>query len=585
MRKPNKRTKIVLIVVSAIVLILTVVGFRVAHHYKSIVKAKLPAAIEKASEGRYKISAKRVYINLLNRSIILKDVHLWPDSTNMQKSIADSTAQRHYYDIRIPKLKVSSIMWDELVGGTGFSCGLFEITKPNIDILKLPKALSKNYAKKKRALSNNDISISDVQLLNGNIKYRIARDADTPVLNFINTNIALNNWKYDPTGDNKGRFLLSDDGIVRVDSFRYNIPKSDYRFSVNNIELNSAEHKLTALDMKLGLTISTEEYFKHAKKESEIYDIHFPTFEANNIAWETLFADKKLLIETVYLNHININVLFNRLLPDNADSKRGKYPNQLLDKLKLPIDIKTLHVNNGEIVYSEISDRTGKKGSIKFSEASGLITNITNIPELIDSNNICTVKLNGKFNTYSTIAANFRFVLGDKKGTFSVHTVLKNLQAHQINEQSKVFTMIAIKSMNMHEMTMALEGNEDYAKSKFEMRYNNMSIQILKDEQDEYGDTKKQGFLSFIANNLILFSHNPMPGKPIRTVNTYVERDSLKSFFNLIWRNLHQGVQESTIRDMNVIRLMRKNQDQVFSSKERKEEKRRNRKNKKRRKP
>lgn len=238
----------------------------------------------------------------------------------------------------------------------------------------------------------------------------------------------------------------------------------------------------------------------------------------------------------------------------------GKFPNQLLQQLKLPVDVRNIKIHNGNVSYTEISNKTHKKATIYFENMNGTISNISNIPSSLIKDSTCIAKLNCKFNKFTDVSTLFHLSLTDRRGGFSANVQLEGLQSHQISVQTKAFALIEIKSLNMRSLTMQLTGNELAAKSNFTMLYNNLGIKILTDENNLRSDKKRKGFLTFIANNMILYSHNPMPGDSVRKVNTTVQRDSLKSFFNLVWKNIQQGVQETTIRDMDVIEWIRKNE-------------------------
>ena len=54
-----------------------------------------------------------------------------------------------------------------------------------------------------------------------------------------------------------------------------------------------------------------------------------------------------------------------------------------------------------------------------------------------------------------------------------------------------------------------------------------------------------------------------MPGEEVRKVQTKVERDEMKSFFNLVWKNILQGVQNTAIRDLEVIDWIRNNEQEA----------------------
>ena len=63
---------------------------------------------------------------------------------------------------------------------------------------------------------------------------------------------------------------------------------------------------------------------------------------------------------------------------------------------------------------------------------------------------------------------------------------------------------------------------------------------VLKKAED---GIKKKGFLSFIANAFVLKNTNPSsPNKPVRTYKIEYARIPQKSFFNLIWKTILEGM-------------------------------------------
>ena len=124
------------------------------------------------------------------------------------------------------------------------------------------------------------------------------------------------------------------------------------------------------------------------------------------------------------------------------------------------------------------------------------------------------------------------------------------LQGRQINEQTKAFTNVEIKSFNMKSMNLQLTGDEHQAHGSFTMLYNNLGIRILKKPENIEDGKRKKGLLTFIANNMVLYSNNPMPGEEVRKVQTKVERDEMKSFFNLVSSDRLDSMSSSRQRNL-----------------------------------
>lgn len=554
----SKRNKYIIAILAIVVLLLIVIGNIVASRYKKIIHDALPAAVANGTDSLYHISVKNVSINLLNRRITLKNVRLWPDSAIMQRQLKDSNAKKNYYSISIPKLQVSGIMWDQLVGGEGYSCGSIKITKPNIIIYKTDSALTT----KDTILQRNNIkefSAGTVRATKSTIKYITKSASGKKTLHMNNCNVTLESWKYSNESiTDSSRFLLAEEADITIGNLTYERPQSYYRISVNKVHYNSLDSKLTGKDLKLQLKESQQNFLSHMHEQKEIYNVHLPTIELAGIDRTRLVYDKELYADALYLNHSKLTIFLSRLLPENTKSKMGRFPHQLLQKMRLPVYVKKAVINNGSVTYTEVSDKTQKEASIYFDKLNGEIANITNIPAILRKDSICKAKLVCKLNKYTDMTALFNLSLADKKGGFTVDLKVEGLQSHQLYEQTKAFSLLEIKSLNMKSLHMQLAGDEQAAGSEFTMLYNNLGIRIMQDEKNLVNAQKTKGFLSFIANNMILYSSNPMRGEGVRHINTYVERTETKSFFNLIWQNILYGVRETTIRDMQVIEWIKK---------------------------
>lgn len=561
MRIPSltRKQKQIIGIAAGIFIILLVVGNIVAYRYKKIIHKALPVAVAEATGNLYHISVKRVSINLLNRRITLRGVRIWPDTAIMQTQMRDSIASRNYYHIAIPSLQVSGIMWDKLTGGEGYSCGTFSLEKPDITITKTQRALT-IYDTVRKANTNKDFSASDVIVKGARLHYIFGTPDTFKKLVVNQLDLELNDWLYNNVSvKDTSRFLLAEYGAIKSSTVVYEPPHSFYRWSTTGISYNTDDNRFIINNLSLKLKHSKEEFWKQQPEQKEIYDLNFPTVELAGIDRHKLLRLRELHVPNIYLNNPSISIFLSRLLPENTKSKMGRFPNQLIQKMRLPINVNRVIVANGTIVYSEISDKTGKQASIYFDNLNGQVSNITNIPTVLERNNNCMAKLDCKLNKYADMNVVFNLSLTDTKGAFAMNANIENLQGRHLSEQTKAFALVEIRGLNMKSLQMQLTGNEDAARSHFTMLYNNLGIKILSDSS-KLATKKRKGLISFIANNMILYSANPMPGEKVRSINTYEQRDELKSFFNLIWRNILHGVRETTIRDMEVIRWLQKNE-------------------------
>src|SRR5258708_3196247 len=83
-----------------------------------------------------------------------------------------------------------------------------------------------------------------------------------------------------------------------------------------------------------------------SKFEEELFDLDFRNIEMTGVNTKILITDKRMQATTVTLQPI-IKVFDDRTVTPNPASKVGKYPQQLLQKVKFPVNINKLIVKNG----------------------------------------------------------------------------------------------------------------------------------------------------------------------------------------------------------------------------------------------
>jgi hypothetical protein len=126
-------------------------------------------------------------------------------------------------------------------------------------------------------------------------------------------------------------------------------------------------------------------------------------------------------------------------------------------------------------------------------------------------------------------------------GNFTVNCVLGKMDGTKLNPISEGLGMIKVEKLDIEKLTATVNGNNNFATGDVSFAYHDLSITALKKDDDN--KFKKKRLASFMANKFLLNSKSN--GKRIQHVR--YERDSRKSFFNLIWKTVSKGVAETVI--------------------------------------
>ncbi len=558
MSKKKRTRKIVIIILSAICLAAITTLLIISEHYKGVVKKELPKWFAQRTDSLYTISVKSISVNIFTNNISFKKIYIIPDTNKIAQLDKAAPESRILFTVYIPKLSIKGTNFEQYLSNKTISCDGLHIKKPIISITH--KTWCKPFADTTQANTTPPITISSISILEAQLVYTLLSKKDTSTFQIKNCNINLEDWVYNnklPIDSSK--FLYAERATINTDSVLFHNSKGLYRTYISSIDFDSKQKRVTMRHWVVKPTLPTHLFYEKVGHECDIYNLNFNSVEVAQFEWNKLLYNRELIANNIYVNNSSLDIFHSRIPPDDPNSKLGRFPHQLLQKVPIPIHIKKIAINNGSVKYAELNEKTKQTGEIEFSEVDGHISNATNIEDQIAKNEDCTINLKTKFNTYSNLNASFTLKLNDKEGAFAVKGMLTDLEAHQISKQSKALTRMDITALRVQYFDMNVTGNEKYAKGEFTMAYKGLKVKIpnMRNKKKK-PNNENDGLLSFIANNVFIYTHNPMPGQELRHVKTYVKRDEYKSFFNLIWKNIFQAAQKTAIRDPKIIELIQK---------------------------
>ena len=264
----------------------------------------------------------------------------------------------------------------------------------------------------------------------------------------------------------------------------------------------------------------------------------------NNFNWNKLINHNSL--RTSGIDAQGAQMLFTTFPqpPDTSATKKGDFPSQLLAQIGLNIYIRALDIKNCMLKYTQITRKNSQPVIVELDNMHCTLNNITNIDSMVAANRHCLIKISAKYMNASPVTATLDMILGDKKGAFRLDGMMTSLDAGELTAASKDVQIAEVSSFTMQQMNLHFEANEDYGKGSMTIRYNNLSISLNKADTNE----KKKGIIPFVADQLVVYDANPMPGKEVRSVTNYYKRNPHKGFFNHIWENVIDGIEKTALR-------------------------------------
>ncbi|MRG49079.1 hypothetical protein GFS24_28475 [Chitinophaga sp. SYP-B3965] len=546
--------KIIITVVAILVLAVIGTGWYLSVHWKRILDKELRQYVQEGSDSLYTLAYGRLDLNLLNGNLTIHNAALIPDSAVYQRLVAQQKAPGALINAKMSRLQISRLKLWRYFLDKDVDAGAFTIIDPELIIVSDQRSVdTTTHQRSFYEVVNKNINHFSISRLTLNkiklIYTQIGKDSSKVITKLEDLDIIIRGLQIDSVSQNDpARFLYARSFDINLEKWDHRTPDSLYWLHVKKISYHAAERAMDIGEIELKPRYNRADFDKQIKTQKDMFQLVFRNINLKGIP--RLYQLKQgVYIQRGSINGGELNVYRNRSLPLPPGDKYGQFPNQLLAKLKLPLQIDTLTASGVDVSYTEKNPKNGETGKIQFLRAGGTFRHITNVDSLVAKNKHCTADLHAILMKSGKLRASFDFILGDASGAFGVSGQLNNMDGKEFNPVTKPLGMVEIRSAQIKELEFNFRGNEKSASGTLKFLYSNLKISMLKEEKDPNGNQRK-GLASLLANLMVIKNENPSPGEAVRIVKPRFQRDPKKSFFNLVWKTIFTGVKETVGTDM-----------------------------------
>ena len=142
------------------------------------------------------------------------------------------------------------------------------------------------------------------------------------------------------------------------------------------------------------------------------------------------------------------------------------------------------------------------------------------------------------------LQVNFKFNLLAKDGAFNYSGELGKLDGRKLDKLVKPLALVHVESADIEKLKFNVNASNYSGKGNLEFYYKNLNIQLLKKVEGK-AELQKQGFISILANKLILESNNPDKKGVFRPGPIDLKREPTVSFFSFLYKGLLDGLKPS----------------------------------------
>jgi hypothetical protein len=519
---------------------------------KPILDRQIKELVAKGTANLYSIHFTGISVNCLTGDAKLMNVKLLPDTNILKSLILAKKAPNNIYYIELKKLSIKNVHPFRVYSKKRLNIDEVEILRPKITMInkqyvfnedKPPRPQSSPFDFVSRYLK--EVRIETINFKDASFKY-IDQNHEKPIIDSLSRlNITLKDWLIDEnSAQDTTRFYLLKEVELQLNNYTYATADSLYQVKASELNFTGSTGNLSIKRLALVPRYSEMDFAKANGTAKDRFQVQFNHVNLKGIDFLLFLKKQELHAQEMNIRDGDFSVFSNNEIKGIKTDKTGHYPHQLLQELESKITIKKLDLHNINISYAAYDPDSKQKGKITFAQTSGTILNISNVAKEVKKQPFMEAHLKTLMMGQGKLHARFNFNLLAKDGAFSYSGVLHGLNGSTLNSITKPLGMVHIKSGVVKKLSFNVRANDQKAIGTMEFQYNDLAIAVLKREKGSQW-LKRQGLLSFLANNLMLNPDNPNALGVLTHANIAYERKPHHSFFSFVWRSLFQGIRYS----------------------------------------
>ncbi|REC54650.1 hypothetical protein DRF62_08705 [Chryseobacterium piscium] len=370
------------------------------------------------------------------------------------------------------------------------------------------------------------IVVRKISLKNSNITY----ESDKQPLTFNALNATVNQLELVENSTKNGMAVKVKDYALTTKNFIYTT--KFYKMNVGALALS--KNKIDVNQFSMTPLVSRAQFIRMIPVESDLYNIKVKQISAQG-NWELFSANKFINASNVTVNSAEANIFRSKIPAD--DPKEKPLYSKLLRSIKIPMYIANLNLKNSVLEYEEDTPQSDGPGKLIFSNFNMNVRNL-NSAKMKGKPTQVAIKIDCEFMKTSPLSVNWGFNVADLGDRFSISGRLANIPARALN--SFIVPYLSVSATGtIQEMLFDFKGNPKGIGGAFNLKHKDLKISILDKKSKE-----KKGFLSAVVNVFIKTDSDKLPES---VIVEGVERDPTKSFFNMFWKGVEDGLKKTLI--------------------------------------
>jgi hypothetical protein len=547
----SKALKITGYIFVSFIAVLLIFAFTFNLYFNKRLIKRIKEQVHISSQNSYSLSLDDLSINLLTRTITLRDLKIAPTQNKKSAKV------QYVFKAKVLKIIDFSIL--SYFRKHDLLIERIEFEEPQISIFqgaeRFPKqkdtidakfSLYQSFSKK-----INSIVIGNIDIMNSRFDIYKSGTDTISIFSTIDNTVSINNFVVNTETDKKKRLFVADKFEMVMNKFSYRMDDGLYTIHGKNLYTSYVDSTLVVDSLRIVPNYTKDKFADIAGKQ--ISRLYMSTSKVNFIKMDVklFFEYNWLVIKKIDISGCNIDVFRDNTLP----FKKVVRPSiqTILKDLPFFVSIDTIEMKNGEAVFQVVNPGDDVSGKLTINKMNVLITGLHN--DTLSYTDESKIKAN--FNAYllnqGRFTENYTFPLKTNKELFHCTGSLSSMPLTSFNPMIKFSSFVKIKSGQLDSANFSFTANENSSSGTMKFLYHDLKVDVMNNNGDNIG--VKDKLKTLLVNEFIIRDCNPGKDGVIRISKIEADHNPHKFFLFYSMQSILSGIEPAILGEKNAMML------------------------------
>ncbi|MDP4263044.1 MAG: hypothetical protein Q8941_10990 [Bacteroidota bacterium] len=349
------------------------------------------------------------------------------------------------------------------------------------------------------------------------------------------------------------RQLLKENTAFRLKEITGKYTNEKNRFDWQNASYDHLSKTVTADSFSLHPLLSKEDFIAGQKYQADYLALRTGAISAGSFDITKYLDDTIIDAATVTIHDAVLADFRDKRLPFQKGIIKP-LPTDLLKKIPVKLSIGMIAVDNADIEYAELNEKTNQTGTVRINRMNARVTYARNYDH--HPGDSLHIHAQAFLMDSAKMQLDLRESYKDSLAGFLLVAGIGPANGKILNPVLVPLASVQLESGRLDTLSMVITGGEYLATGEMKMFYHDLKIKFL-NNKGEKKKSRYKGFASFLANTFIIKNNNR-----VRTGTVFFERLRDKSSLNYLVKITLSGI-SSSIGIKNNERLLRRYKKEV----------------------